>query len=211
MKFFILFILIVFSNLSLSAQQKMRATSFDKKVFSKTLMISQKDTTITIKLTKRKFDYLIQNHVDFARTASELMENYISPILIVSPVSSNSGDQKIISQRINEDGRFETIFEDGSKKIYEESGGYTIISPDGRNLSVRYVQVPSFVPPAPPDDADINMYLQNVNDGLLSILSDLLDNDTISISNFQKGDENLNIYEIINRRFKFINYINNEK
>jgi len=174
-------------------------------------MISQKDTTITIKLTKRKFDYLIQNHVDFARTASELMENYISPILIVSPVSSNSGDQKIISQRINEDGRFETIFEDGSKKIYEESGGYTIISPDGRNLSVRYVQVPSFVPPAPPDDADINMYLQNVNDGLLSILSDLLDNDTISISNFQKGDENLNIYEIINRRFKFINYINNEK
>jgi hypothetical protein len=211
MKFFILLIIIVFSNLSVAAQKKMNTTSMQKKMTAKTILFPKKDTTITIKLTRRKFDYLLQTHIDFAGTASELMENYIIPVSTISPASSDTGKQEIISQRINEDGRFETKFADGSKKIYEESGGYTIISPDGRGLFVRYVQVPTFVPPMLPDDVDVIKYLQNTSDGLLSLVSDLLNNDTISIANFKKGDANLNIYEIINRRFKFINYINSEK
>ncbi|MFA5329132.1 MAG: hypothetical protein WC384_15160 [Prolixibacteraceae bacterium] len=220
MKWFLLVATIVFAGLTVSAQHKKVNSvkspkvegipSSVKIISSKKLAISQiADTTITIRLTGRKLTYFKQNHIDIAKTASGLMENYeeTKPAETASEVITNP---KITGQRILEDGSFETSFEDGSKKI-QYKGGYTMIYPDGRQMRASYMSVSPFIPPMPPGDEDLTKYLKNVSDALLSLLSESLNNDSISISNFKKGDTNLNIYLMINRRIEFINYINQQK
>jgi hypothetical protein len=162
------------------------------------------DTTITIKLTRKKIDYFKQNNLEIANTATEFLGNYIHT------VSLDTSQKEVVSQRILEDGGFEQTFSDGSKKILYR-GGYTIISPDGKKMSASYMSVSPLIPPTPPADENLKKYLQNVSDELLSILSGLLNNDDSSIANFKKGDANLNIYEIINRRIVFIDYCNKQR
>ena len=67
------------------------------------------------------------------------------------------------------------------------------------------------MPPTSPGDPNLTLFLNNINDKLIGVLSGLLDNDSTSIANYKKGEANLNIYETINRRFKFINYAIGQK
>ena len=214
MKCTICFTLILLVSLTVSSQinknliitkAKIDTTSLIMKMPLKAVLNPQKpDTTITIKLTNAKPDYLLQIHFDNPENASGLTNNFSSA---ASPVDSQ---QKIVSQRITEDGRFETTYADGSKKT-SYKGSSEPISSKGIGMKSSAVSVLPFIPPTPPNDADITKYLQNVSDQLLRILYELLNRDNASIVNFKKGDANHNIYEIIYRRIEFINYCNIQK
>jgi hypothetical protein len=180
-------------------------------------VLAKRDTTLTIHLTRGKLDYFRQNKIDLSLKASELLENYNAPILLdikLTPSSdlnpSPTDQPKVIAQHILEDGGFETVYADGSKKIQYKSG-YTMIFPDGRQMRASYMTVSPFIPPTTPDDENQTRYLQNVSDELLSLLSEFLENDNVSITNFKKGEAGLNIYQVINRRIEFLNYINQQK
>ena len=180
-------------------------------------VLAKRDTTITIYLTHGKLDYFRQKKIDLSLKASELLESYNAPILLdiqprpYSDSSPSTPEQpKIIAQHILEDGGFETVYDDGSKKI-QGKGGAIMISPDGKQLKTMYMTVPPFVPPTAPEDENQARYLQNVSDQLLNLLSMYLDNDIVSISNYKKGEDGLNIYQVINRRIEFLNYIRQQK
>ncbi|MBV5313606.1 MAG: hypothetical protein JZU47_09945 [Prolixibacteraceae bacterium] len=180
-------------------------------------ILAKRDTNITIHLTRSKLDYFRQNKIDLSLKASELLENYNDLILLdikptpSSDLSTSPVEQPIvIAQHILEDGGFETEYADGSKKIQYKSG-YTMIFPDGRQMRASYMTVSPFIPPTTPDDENQTRYLQNVSDALLSLLSEFLNNDSVSITNFKKGEAGLNIYQVINRRIEFLNYINQQK
>ena len=157
------------------------------------------DTLITIRLTKSKLNYLKENQIDLSSTASELLANY-------SVAKSDTTPLKIVNRKILEDGGFETTYEDGSRRI-KYKGGSTFITPEGDEFKSLFVQVPTFVPPSDPNDPDIAQYLDNIHNELSNFLSELLDNDAESISNFENGDTGLSIYQKINRRFEIINYL----
>ena len=159
------------------------------------------DTLITIRLTKSKLDYLKKNRIDLSSTASDFFANY-------SVVKPGTTPLKIVSQKILEDGGFETTYEDKSRRI-KYKGGSTFISPEGDEFKSLFVQVPSFVPPSDPSDPDIVQYLDNIHDELSNFLSELLENDEESISNFERGDSGLSIYQKINRRFEIISFLIN--
>ena len=65
------------------------------------------DTLIIIRLTKSKLDYLLKNRIDLSSTASEFLANY-------SAVKPGTTPLKMVSQKILEDGGFETTYEDNS-------------------------------------------------------------------------------------------------
>jgi hypothetical protein len=223
MKCFTLIVAILVNTLVISAQEKKAVTTPVKEKYQiSAKQILKKDTSINIRLTRSKFDYFKKNNIDLGTKASELMEKYsvppiadienVPPKLVISD-SANSSQQeskKIISKRIIDDGGFEKTYSDGSKYILF-NGGFTIIPPKGNPSQVLYSQVPEFVPPTSPGDPNLTLFLNNINDKLIAVLSGLLENDSTSIANYKKGEANLNIYETINRRFKFINYAIGQK
>jgi hypothetical protein len=214
MKYFICFTLILLVSLTVSSQinknliftkAKIDTTSLIMKMPLKAVLNPQKpDTTITIKLTNTKTDYLLQIHFDNPKTESELTKND------VGIVSLDTSNKNIVRHRIIEDGGFETLFGDGSKKIIYK-GSQTNIQPNGDITKIIHSQVPQFIPPTNPSENDFSKYLQNVSNELLNLLSDLLKNDSVSLANFKKSEASLNIYQIIYRRIDFINYINQQK
>ena len=111
-------------------------------------------------------------------------------------------------KRILENGNVEISYADGSKKIIFESGtGYKIISPSGQESVVSFMSVPTYMPPNMPDE-NIDRWLSAVNKSLLSFIQDQLRHDQVSVTNLLAGKGNLNIYEIIIRRFRFIQSLN---
>ncbi len=227
MKYLIFFAALVFGSLIAEAQKELPANQIQKK---DKLLIQKKihranmyiplkvDTSVTLSLSRQKLNYFKQNKIDLAEKGSELIENYNAPVLLnispkpssdFSPFSPDNGQQEIISQRINENEGFEIKYADGSIKILEYDGT-TFISPDGQISRTSYMQVSPVIPPSLPDDEDQVNFLQKVSDELLGILSEALNNDSASIANFNIGD-GPNIYENINRRIRFLNYINQQK
>ena len=106
-------------------------------------------------------------------------------------------------KKILSNGDVEISYEDGSRKVIFERGGYKLISPDGRESVVLPMTVPAYVPPNLPGE-DINRWLTAVSESLLSFIRDQLQNDQVSIDNLLAGEHDLNIYQVINRRFRFI-------
>lgn len=162
-----------------------------------------KDSVITIRLSRNTFEYYRQNNIDISAKASKLLESS-------RKVPTDSNKLKVVSKRITEDDGFEVTYSDGSKKISYKNG-FTMITPDGIAKKYSFMQVSSYVPPSPPNDPNEIKYLQNLSISLLSLLSDLLNNDAASISNFKLGDANLDLYQAINRRLRFIDYVNSKK
>lgn len=157
------------------------------------------DTLITVRLTHAKLNELKKKNVNLSTKASEYLTNYAA-------VSPDENQPKIVNQRILEDGGIETTYDDKSKRIKHE-GGITVISPNGEEMKMLFLQTPPFEPPTDPSDPDIVKYLTNIHDGLSESLSALLENDEASISNFQSGDAGLNVYQRINRRIAIIDYL----
>lgn len=214
MKWFFLFVTIVFSGLTVSAQLKKvnSVKSHKAVVMPSTVKVISKanfknpqneDTTITITLTRSKFEYLVQEHFDFSKEASKMIENYKD----VDPFDNRN--KKIVSQRILEDEGLEINYADGSKEILYY-GGRILISADGRKSEIGYMQVSPVIPPSLPDDENQVIFLEKVSTELLDILSGWLNSDSASIANFKKGDGS-NVYENINRRIRFLNYIRQQK
>ena len=109
-------------------------------------------------------------------------------------------------KKILENGNVEIDYVDGSKKIISD-GGITLISSNGQRSIMEMETVAPFVPPGLPT-VEVNRWLKYVNTSLLSLLTSKLKNDQTSIDNLTAGEANLNIYQIINRRFKFLQSLN---
>lgn len=169
-----------------------------------------KDTLIPVRLTRAGLNYFVKNKIDISTKVSNYLEQYRSGTVPINTNTVPDTNRTIVSEKILEDGGFETTYSDGSKKILY-SNGFTVIDPQGRARKVSYIQVSTFAPPSAPNDPDVIKYLQNVSATLLSFLTDLLEQDAVSIANFQKGDANLNLYQVINRRFRFIDYVTSNK
>ena len=163
----------------------------------------KKDTLLPIAISHKKLNSLLQNNINLSAKASAFLENYTNTEDDIAPA-------KVVSVRILRNSWVETVFSDGSKEI-QTGSGYMKISAAGDTLRYLMAQVQSFVPPSMPTDPNINTYLQNVSITMLNLLKELLNNDQNSITNYLAGEANLNLYEIINRRFKFINYVINNK
>ena len=144
------------------------------------------DTLVNIRLTRAKLNELKANNVNLSAKASEYLSNYVV-------VSSDENQPKIISKKVLDDGGIETTYDDKSRRI-KYNGGITVISPDGQEMKMLFLQTPPFEPPTDPNDPDIAKYLSNIHDAE-------------SISNFQNGDAGLNIYQRINRRIAIIDYL----
>ena len=157
------------------------------------------DTLVNIRLTRAKLNELKANNVNLSAKASEYLGNYVV-------VSSDENQPKIISKKVLDDGGIETTYDDKSKRI-KYNGGITVISPDGQEMKMLFMQTPPFEPPTDPNDPDIAKYLSNIHDGLSESLASLLGQDAESITNFQNGDAGLNIYQRINRRIAIIDYL----
>lgn len=190
------------------AKLKPRPTAVNPSTKKMKAVYAIKDTLIPVRLTRASFNYFVQNNIDISAQVSTYLEQYRSGTATMNNVTDTN--KTIVSQKILEDDGFEITYSDGSKKILYSSG-FTLIDPEGRARKFSFMQVSTFAPPSPPNDPDVIQYLQNVSATLLSFLSDLLNNDAASIENFQKGDASLNVYQIINRRFKFIDYITSAK
>ena len=125
------------------------------------------------------------------------------------PDNSNQPGQDEPVKRILDNGEVEISYADGSKKIIYESGSVKFISPDGRVSGYSLMTVPTYIPPNLPDE-NINQWLTSVSKSLLSFIKDQLHNDQTSIDNLLAAENNLNIYQIINRRFRFIQSLNSK-
>lgn len=111
-------------------------------------------------------------------------------------------------KKILDNGNVEIDYADGSKKIISD-GGITFISADGHKTMVEAIGAPVFIPPDLPND-DISRWLNDVDKSLLELITQELKNDQTSINNLLAGETNLNIYQIINRRFKFLGSLNSK-
>ncbi len=122
------------------------------------------------------------------------------------PKQVTSGGNEVVSIKLLDGDKVETTYADGTRKI-DNNGGYVIIYPDGKTSLVEMIQTPFLVPPTLPDNKDINQFLLNTNERLSNVIAGLLRNDPQSLTLLNNGDALLNIYQLINRRLKFLNSI----
>lgn len=170
---------------------------------------------------KMGFAFFTQSAFPLIQTASlATKEKKYTGLLIVHKEQSLLTEQIItapaqtsifvVNRKILDDGKVEITFSDSSK-IIKSRGGIIKISPDGHKVILTFLSTPLLVPPALPSENSITAWLDQVNKSLLELIQFRLNNDAVSIANFQKPESSLKLYEIINRRIEFINYLNTEK
>jgi hypothetical protein len=224
MKNYFLLIAMLVNAFLVSAQEKAAMSKTDiTKIQKVAKQPIKKDTAITVRLTRSKLDYFKKNNIDPGTKASELLENYSVPladiavmemappkytIAATADTAVKNSQKEIVRNRIIKDGGFEISYSDSSKYIMYKDR-FVRISPQGTTTMALMSQVTEYVPPADPTDPDLLLYLNNTNDKLLTILSQLLNNDASSISNYKQGEANLGLLGKINMRILFINFCTN--
>lgn len=178
----------------------------------KTMTVGELNFTVTILRVQKYSDpqfYImgsvgVKIDVDYPLALIQPVPNN-NPVNNPSDNNSSQGDNEPV-RKILENGTVEIDYADGSKKIISD-GSITFISPDGRTSMESFDTAAPFVPPDLPND-DINRWLNSLNARLYTLISQLLKNDQTSINNLTAGESGLNIYQVINRRFKFLQSLN---
>ena len=110
-----------------------------------------------------------------------------------------------IKRTILKDGTVEIRYPDGTiKRLWQ--GGHAIIMPDGTERRYSYVQVQPITPPPPPSGDSMFLWLEQHDEGLLSVIRSLVDNDETAVDYYRQKEQDIakTLIEQINCKTRYI-------
>lgn len=117
-------------------------------------------------------------------------------------------DKHVIDKTILPGGEVEILFSDGSKKrIFK--GGHTIINPDGTEQMALYMSVQPNTPPDLPENSQVVVWLEGVNENLLSSIRSMVGMDENVVNHYlqKESEEADNLYKQIELRMTYIEFL----
>ena len=154
----------------------------------------------------RTFGFYSNNRKAITKPIVNIKTKPINPPKENSPVRTED-DDKIISRKILIGNTIKTKYASG-KIRWDMKTGFTVRFPDGRKYKALAVQTPEYVPPQFISDQNILRWLTALQTKLLDMIKEKLLIDSTSIVNLikDKSKKRLNMYQVINIRFYFLDY-----
>lgn len=149
---------------------------------------------------------VISNHFE------EVQYLFLTNLVLNQPAANTPpGAVHVIDKTILPGGDVEILFSDKRKKrIFK--GGYTIINPNGSEQMVMMMNVQPNTPPELPEDLQIVLWLEAVNENLLSSIRRMVGMDEAVVNHYlQKENEEANdLYNQIDLRMTYIDFLLSE-
>ena len=116
-------------------------------------------------------------------------------------------ENRIVSRRINEDGRVEIRYQNGRREIYYERGGIMVITPQNDTIRPQFplMAVMNLVPPIP-DEPEIDKWFETLNANMDSIVEHLVD-DEESFNNYKESLSEYSSAERVNKAMRMIDFL----